>query len=125
MSDIPPITYTQRIADNSFLKAAHMLLTMLLPVMTGALGWYADRLDSRLETVSKELAEANSRLAVVATYEPRINRLEAWQQATNDDVRRRGRFDPSDGKELEAKVMSRVDRLEDRLTDAERRILAR
>ncbi|WP_425404640.1 hypothetical protein [Hwanghaeella sp.] len=125
MSDIPPITYTQRIADNSFLKAAHMLLTMLLPVMTGALGWYADRLDSRLETVSKELAEANSRLAVVATYEPRINRLEAWQQATNDDVRRRGRFDPSDGRELEAKIMLRVDRLEDRLTDAERRIPSR
>lgn len=112
MSDIPPITYAQRVAESPVAKAWHIVITGIgIPALIGVSGYGF-----------LQLVDIKEQLAVISTYEKRLDRVEEWQTAYNDDLRRRPRFDAADGREMKTELTGRINRIEDRLGVVERRI---
>lgn len=132
MSDIPPITHARKFASdfagNAYFRAFHQLFTVLgIPalLLVSNLGY------QELDTIKKDISTIKSDVAVLKTLDSRIQSVEAWREATAEDIRRRPRFDLSDGRELEDRVRkeiierfadatSRIVRVEDRVTVLER-----
>ena len=103
------MTNLERISKNPTVQAWHQIFTLFgVPVILGISGFAA-----------AQLFEIRDRLAVLETYERRIEAVEAWKESQQADALSHPRFDSRDGADLRAELKTEIRSLDRRVTRLE------